>query len=113
VNKLAVGQIIQARSRTNPHNPETAKVPFLLPPVAIGKAPRAVRGLFHKFVELALLEEVAFGQLGEFLPLGAAHSSALDSWHGFAPFRKFRGSKGTLPLAFPHPQKTLTAIQSL
>src|SRR5690242_6260441 len=103
MNKLAVGKLVLARRGANPHDPETAKVPFLAPAVAIGITPRAIRGLFHEFVKLALFEEITFGELGELLALGAAHSSALDSWHGFTPFREFRGSKGTLPLALPHP----------
>src|ERR1041384_3901425 len=100
MDKLAIGELMAANGRTDAHDPKPAEIPLAAAPVAVGKAARTIRGLFHGPIELAFGEEIAFGELGELLPFGAAHSAALYSRHGVFSFLWTRGDEGTQPLAF-------------
>src|SRR5579862_6140457 len=87
VNKLAVGDAIGAGGGADAKDPEPAEIALLAAPVAKSVTARFIRRFLHGAVEFAFCEEKTFGDLGKLFAVGAAHSSALDSRHGFLLFK--------------------------
>src|SRR5688572_32059795 len=80
-HELAVGETVLARGGIDAHDPQAAIVALLplAPDVRIDA--RFLGRLFHELIELALVLEIALGELGELLPLLTAYDAAFDAWH--------------------------------
>src|SRR5690606_40713812 len=86
VHEHAVGGAVLARRGVDADDPETAEVALLVLAADIGVDACLLGGLPHELVELALVLEVALGELGELLALLTTNDSTLDARHGWTPF---------------------------
>src|SRR5208283_3286222 len=92
VDELAVSKLVGAGGGADAKDPEPAEIALAATPVAEGITASLIRGFLHRAVELAFGEEIAFGELGELFPIGATHSAALNSRHGFLLFERIQKS---------------------
>src|SRR5271157_6203017 len=106
-DELAVGESVQARTGADADDPQAAEITLLALAAAIGEPAGAIGCFLHRPVQFALGEEIALGELGEFLAFGAAHSAALDSRHGVCSFS--RDFYGAMKAPSRWPSRTLKA----
>jgi hypothetical protein len=88
VDERAVGHAVVPRGGADALNPQAAKIPLAVSPVAIGIPVGAIGGLLRGLVELALGEEKALCAAQILLAAGAAFGASFDSSHVWlAPWR--------------------------
>ena len=81
VHQHAVGHAVLARGGVDADDPQAAVVALLPLAADVGVDARLLGRLLHELVKLALVLEVALGELGELLALGATDDSTLDARH--------------------------------
>ena len=77
----AVGEAVLARGGVDADDPQAAEVALLALAADVGVDARLVGRLLRELVELALVLEVALGELAELLALVAANRSTFDARH--------------------------------
>ena len=94
VHEFAVGNAIQAGGRADALDPQPAELALAYATVAIREAVRAIRGLLHGLVQLALGEEKTLGAPRKLLASRAALGAAFNSGHDFFSCGRARSCAG-------------------